>query len=299
MWFLLQNVYGFTSILLYIIVTYLTVRERRHFSHSFVVLFVVFAVVNILSYIGLYLSLRLPIFTKKTSPIAGLFENFPFPSLLRYIIFLCYYLPYCQNMTILLIIFNRFRAIAFPFSKEIPYEVLLSIIAILILPLPLCYDLLFTGAFYRYRPSLQGHYLISETAHQRERLLYLVVFECAVALFGLLLNGCGILILLRRSASHNRRKEMRLFVVSCICFLFQALNAIVTLCIYLFAWNSRQLFVAMFLLPVCNDLNSLTLPYYFILFNRRIKKCFLELPLCKRVVNHRNSGEPPTKPTPL
>ncbi|EPB78567.1 hypothetical protein ANCCEY_02307 [Ancylostoma ceylanicum] len=235
MWFLLQNVYGFTSILLYIIVTYLTVRERRHFSHSFVVLFVVFAVVNILSYIGLYLSLRLPIFTKRTSPIAALFENFPFPSLLRYIIFLCYYLPYCQNMTILLIIFNRFRAIAFPFSKEIPYEVLLSIIAILILPLPLCYDLLFTGAFFKYKESFQGHYLISETA----------------------------------------------------------------LCIYLFAWNSRQLFVAIFLLPVCNDLNSLTLPYYFILFNRRIKKCFLDLPLCRRVVNHRSSGEPPTKPTPL
>ncbi|KAK6754732.1 hypothetical protein RB195_013612 [Necator americanus] len=184
-------------------------------------------------------------------------------------------------MTTLLLIFNRFRAITFPFAKGLPYEVLLSIIAIFILPMPICYDLLYAKAFYLYSEPLQGYYLISETAHEHQRLLYLVIFECVVASMGLFMNSTGIAVLLRRSISQNRRKETRLFIISCICFLFQMLNAIVMLCIYLFSWCTHEIRMTMFLVPICNDLNSLSLPYYFLFFNDRMRKFFFDLPPCK------------------
>ncbi|VDP06117.1 unnamed protein product [Heligmosomoides polygyrus] len=298
MWFLIQNVYGATSVTLYAIVTYLIIRERRHFAKSFLVLFVVFAIVNIHSYIAFYMSLRLPIFTPPTSPIAPLFEHFPVPSILPWFTFLCYYLPFCQNTTILLFIFNRFRAIAFPFAKETTVEIPLSLVAIFLLPLPLCYDMLLKETRYEFRQSFNGYVLVSKTAYERERLLYLVVFQCTVAVVGLAINAAGVVLLLRRSPSQNRRKETRLFFVSCICFIFQSVNALAMLCIYVLAWDSRAIVVTIFALPICNDLNSLSLPYYFVLINSRIKKAFLQLPLCRRLSPQRTL-EDSSKPAAL
>ncbi|CAJ0591329.1 unnamed protein product [Cylicocyclus nassatus] len=289
MWFLFQNIYGAISIMLYAIVVYLLFRERQHFNRSFLALFIIFAIVSISNYIALYISLRLPMATAQTSPIAPILKSLP-QLFLRLVVFLCYYLPFCINATELLFIFNQYRAIAFPFAKDYPFEVLISILIIFLPPLPLSYNLLLVEASFIYREFIQGYFLMSGGGRDdRKRLLYLVIFECAVAVLGLILNLVAGLMLKRTTSVHNRRVRKRIYLVSCICFAFQVLNAVVTLCVYLLGWHSSALVLTIRLYPFCYDLNSLTPPYYFLLINRRIKRSFFNLPLCKRIASLRNS----------
>lgn len=133
MWgFLIQNLYGSASIIFYVVVCWLVVRERRYFCPTFVKLFITFAVFvslkplkfknkkfqNILSYITIDLVMRLPKHISRGTVFGEFLSNFPFPRLLSFMLFLGYYFCYCQHLALFFLILHRMRAITFPFSRE-------------------------------------------------------------------------------------------------------------------------------------------------------------------------------------
>ncbi|CAI4223456.1 unnamed protein product [Auanema sp. JU1783] len=302
MWFfIIQNVYGLLSIIFYIVVINLTVRERRYFNSSFVKIFVTLGVVNILSYIAIYVTVRLPQQIHQNSDLSEFFASFPFPTVLAVAHFLTYYSCYVKNLTIVLMILNRLRSIACPFSREAIWDIhfWITVVFVLLFPLPFCYGILFNKSYYAYNRELDG-YFISSHAQQDDDLLKLTIFQCVITILCVILNLSSILILCQRSMSSNYKRELNLLSVTFLAFTFQTLTSITMAALYITPKDSMQRALAIFILPFCNDLFCLTFPYFFLILNARVRKCFFEMSIFNWIndsyhfLSNKSDSEPST-----
>ncbi|EFO95450.1 hypothetical protein CRE_08931 [Caenorhabditis remanei] len=296
----LTLLYGVTGMVLYTWVCWAVVKNRYNLKSSFYKMFVVGYVMNMMTYINSFISLRVPQNTKINDSFASFFlehdAHHPETKFPLYVFHTLHYqFAYSQYIYNCLLCLNRFTAIFKPLTSEMWWNKWFVHLALAMFLSPfLCtVFILVNRSYYRYNST--GDYFCVDSTFERWKIYAILTpILCIITAANIVCNTSSYLKMKKiRSEGINVIDKHLLQMTFCVFFIDMFLtilsifNAIITI------WNPfpDSPWVAEWVLqltPFASDVLTLSPPILLLYFSKTVRrKCVEIIPCLRKYSKHR------------
>ncbi|CCD64745.1 Serpentine receptor class gamma-33 [Caenorhabditis elegans] len=275
--------YSIPSMILYAMTVRMVSRFSKDFSRTFIQLYIVFFVFNIITFFNSFITVRIPQNTCKDCFMSFLFKSHTvlnpswFP--LNVFYFIHFYMAYAQFFLIFLTSLNRFSMIFWSatyekaWNRAFPFVIIL----VIVLPVPFTYTILPSWTYYAYTETMDCY---STSSSVDRGFLYnqLLPFMATITIATAIINIASFykLTCMTYKISIAERNLLfmsgSLFIVQLLADVNTTLNRLVV--------NDNNKFgiwsqIAVTLLPYISDGLTLIHPWMFLAFSTKARRCFM------------------------